>query len=135
MNSTCCAKSPDFEPLYNLSLFKTTKTSSTKIRETIITLFSFCTCFFSPHPASSIQHPASIIHHPSSRTQHPSPITQPSNIEQYTASLYTPHIEWIYKIQTKDIQGIVKSTHLFSVIVSCFSLNPPHNRHLQNKEH
>lgn len=126
MNSTCCAKSPDFEPLYNLSLFKTTKTSSTKIRETLITPF---------FPLSLLFHPASITHHPASRIPHPAPSTQPSNIEQYTASLYTPHIEWIYKTQTKDIQGIVKSTHLFSVTASCFPLNTPRNRHLQNKEH
>ena len=67
--------------------------------------------------------------------QHPAPITHHFNIEQYTASLYTPDIEWIYKPQTKDIQGIVKSTHLFSVIASCFPLNTPRNRRLQNKEH
>ena len=55
----------DFEPLYNLSLFKTTKTSSTKIRETIITPFFLLYLLFHPqHPASSIQHPASSTHHP-----------------------------------------------------------------------
>lgn len=118
LNIRCCAH---FSNLIHLSLFKTTKTSSTKIREPIITPFLSSVFAFS----SNTQHPAPSIQHPSSSTHH-------SNIEQYTASRYTPDRKWIYNTQTKDIQGIVKSHFIFSLINSVLPENTPDNKRLHH---
>lgn len=112
----CCAHFSNFNPPIPFQNYKNLLHQNTGNHKQ--PFFPLCPCFFIQHPSSITQNPSSSIPH--------------SNIEQYTASRYTPDREWIYNLQTKDIIGMVKSNFILSLINSFLPENTPDKRRLHH---